>query len=322
MSTVDPATTAIPHPNPAPTAAARRGPVRRLAAAGAVVGLALAAVGLSACGSDPDAGAADAATTRPTTSTTPAAPSAALDVTAHDYSFDLSSDTVAAGAVTMTMTNEGAEPHQFHLARLDADTTSADFVRTYQDQGEPAAFAAVEWAGGVGSVEPGATERVTAVLEPGTYLLTCFIPTPGHHGTPHLMKGMVKQLTVVAGHHRAELPKATATVSLRDYAVDIPAAFHGGAVEVRNEGSEDHELVIMRLDPGKGLGDVAAWQAAGSPAERPFEFAGGVGALPPGGTAVADLDLPPGDYIALCVVPGPGGAPHVEMGMVTTFTVA
>jgi hypothetical protein len=321
MPTVDPATDPSTRTNLTPAGARRRGPARRLATAGAVMGLALAAVGLSACGSDDDATAADAATHPSTVAAHSEAPST-LDVTAHDYSFDLSSDTVAAGAVTMALTNDGVEPHQFHLARLDADTSSADLVRTFQEEGEPATFAAVEWAGGVGGVEPGATQQVTSVLEPGTYLLTCFLPTPGHHGTPHLMKGMVKELKVVAGHHRAELPKATTTVSLKDYAVELPAGFHGGPVEVRNEGKEHHELLIMHLKPGKGLGDIAAWQAAGSPAERPFEFAGGVGTLPPGASAVADLDLPAGDYVALCVVPGPGGTPHVDMGMVIPFTVA
>ena len=57
------------------------------------------------------------------------------------------------------------------------------------------------------------------------------------------------------------------------------------------------------------------------PAERPFTFAGGVGTIAPGATAWADLDLAPGSYIALCVVQGAAQTPHVDMGMVTLFTV-
>ena len=38
-------------------------------------------------------------------------------------------------------------------------------------------------------------------------------------------------------------------------------------------------------------------------------------------TAYADLDLRPGNYVALCFLPGPGGAPHMAMGMLQQFTV-
>jgi hypothetical protein len=165
-------------------------------------------------------------------------------------------------------------------------------------------------------------QEATADLGPGEYVMTCFIPTPGHDGMSHAVMGMVVPLTVVDTGVGAAAPATDATVSLRDYAVALPDGFAGGPVAVTNDGQEDHELIVMRFHEGKGVADLLAWSEGGMPAGRPFDYVGGVGTIPPGATAWADLDLGPGDYIALCVVPGPGGVPHVEMGMATPFTVA
>ena len=66
---------------------------------------------------------------------------------------------------------------------------------------------------------------------------------------------------------------------------------------------------------------LVAWNEACMPADRPIDFAGGTGTIPPGATAWTELDLPPGDYIALCVVQGPAHVAHVDMGMVAPFTI-
>ena len=42
----------------------------------------------------------------------------------------------------------------------------------------------------------GGIANATVMLQPGTYLLGCWIPSDD--GVPHLMKGMIRQLTVVA----------------------------------------------------------------------------------------------------------------------------
>ena len=51
-------------------------------------------------------------------------------------------------------------------------------------------------------------------------------------------------------------------------------------------------------------------------------YAGGVGSIKPGTTAWANLQLPPGDYIALCVIQGAAHKAHVDLGMVSLFRVA
>src|SRR5690606_31636245 len=238
-----------------------------------------------------------------------------------DHSFEAAVDTVAAGPVTVQLTNEGVQPHQVHLAKEAPGVTAESFIETYVTDGEPAAVALVDRAGGVNGVEPAATGEATSVLEEGYYLLICFLPTPGPDSKAHLVEGMVGELTVVDTGGRVPEPSASTEIGMADYSVAIPEGFDGGDVVVRNEGREDHELILMRFDDGKGLPDLLAWQEAGMPAERPFGYAGGTGTIPPGAEIWTSLDLEPGDYIALCVIPGPDGAPHVEMGMLTSFTI-
>ena len=48
----------------------------------------------------------------------------------------------------------------------------------------------------------------------------------------------------------------------------------------------------------------------------------GVGATSAGGTVLAQFDLAPGTYAAVCFVPGGDGTPHLMMGMVEIFTIA
>ena len=265
------------------------------------------------------------APTSPQTSPSSTAPNdapAQVDVIASDYAFELGSDVVAAGPVTFTLINQGAEPHQIQFAAVPEGFTAADFVETLQAEGELAAFQDFTWAGGVNAVEPGTSQVATADLEPGHYVVLCFIPTPGEHGTPHLAMGMIDELDVVDTGEVAPAPLPVATVELTDFAIAIPDRFTGGVVEVVNNGSANPELILMRFHDGKSLADLAAWSQAGMPPERPFDYAGGVGAIAPGRTTWTTLSLESGDYVALCVVRGPTDQPHIDLGMITPFSVA
>jgi hypothetical protein len=54
----------------------------------------------------------------------------------------------------------------------------------------------------------------------------------------------------------------------------------------------------------------------------PFANVGGFQAITPGETGWLNLDLTPGEYVALCYVPDPAsGHAHLELGMVMPFRV-
>lgn len=298
-----------------------RRPRRRLAAA--LAALTLAAT-VSACSDDDaDLAATDgdpvgAEVEAPVDDEQESATS--LDVVAGEYSFSLSSTTVAAGRLPLELRNEGAQPHQLMVARLHDGVTLDDYVAASHDS-EGAASALVDEAGGINAVDAGATRTGYADLEAGRYVVLCFLPTPG--GPSHLHEGMVAELTVV-DPPVAEVPAPVQEIALGDFAFTLPGAGLDapGAYRVVNAGAQDHEMSIMRIDEGKTVPDAIAFLVGGFVGEQPFEFVGGAGGVEPGADTYIDLDLAPGEYLAMCFIPDPAtGKRHAELGMVSTFTI-
>lgn len=265
---------------------------------------ALAALGLILAGCGPAAGVA----------TTPQ-----VVVKTTDYAFD-APDQINAGVVSIRMENNGKEPHHTQLARLAEGKTIADLQAAF-GQGEEAALALLEFAGGPAALDPGKSQEVVLNLKEGNYVLLCFISAAD--GTPHFVKGMLKPLQVVAGGQGAQAPKADGAVSLKDFSIGMPAEVKAGKQtwEIKNEGPQPHEMAVIKLAPGKTMDDVGAFfQAPSGP--PPFESVGGMQALQAGESGWAVVDFQPGNYVALCAVPDPAsGKAHAELGMITPFTV-
>ncbi len=93
-------------------------------------------------------------------------------------------------------------------------------------------------------------------------------------------------------------------------------------IEIVNEGQELHHIQVVRLPPGKTPADFAA-ELKASPSKLPgwIIFAGGPNAVTPGAKARATMNLEPGDYLLLCMVPTHTGAPHLSLGMVKSLQV-
>jgi LPXTG-motif cell wall-anchored protein len=246
-----------------------------------------------------------------------------ITIQGHDFAF-CGPDQVDAGKLAITLTNDGHEPHQANLGRLADGKTLDDFMAALK-QGEGPALAMLEFVGGPNTIDPGARQRVVVSVTAGNYLLLCFVPSPD--GVPHIAKGMLKPLTVVAGtgQDAPAAPTAAGEASLKDFLVTLPATIKAGKQtwNVVNQGPEPHELTLIKLADGKTLDDIKAYmqKPAGPP---PFSDAGGMGALMAGKNGWFDIDLTPGNYIALCFIPSPAnnGKAHFAMGMITPFTVA
>jgi hypothetical protein len=255
------------------------------------------------------------------TSTAPASDIPEITIKAADYSFD-APDQIEAGLVKVNLVNNGQEPHHAQLVRLNDGVTQDQFQSALQE-GEAAAFPLIAFVGGPGLVDPGLQSQVTLDLTPGQYVLLCFIPS--HDGMPHLAKGMVRPIEVVAATDQGETSeiKADATVKLLDFSFILPTEIKAGPQvwEVINEGPQPHELMLLKLAEGKSMDDVQAFIQAphGAP---PFSQIGGFQAINPGKSGWLNLDLTPGEYVALCHVPDPAsGHAHTELGMVMPFSV-
>lgn len=270
-------------------------------------GLAVAAVlGLTACsGNEPVEADADAL------------PSS-ITIEAHDYRFDVPAQ-VAAGAVEVTLTNAGEEPHHAQIARLN-DGVTMDDVTAALAEGEAALMPLITFVGGPAPVDPGGEATTVAELAAGGHVLLCFLPDAD--GVPHLAHGMVQPFEVVDTEDAAAMPETDGDITLSDFRIRLPDGFDGqGAFQVTNGGPQPHEVGFARLADGASAEDALGWFGApGGP--PPFQLTGGIQALSVGEDGIAKLDLDAGEYVAWCLIPDPEtGKPHAQLGMVTTFTV-
>jgi hypothetical protein len=290
-------------------------PVHRLSAT--LLGL---SVLLPACKSDrpavPPASPAATAAASP-----PPAAAATVTVTATDYKLDLP-DTLPAGAVTLKLVNHGKELHQAQVVRLEDGKTPADFEAAMKHEGPPPSW--LKFVGGPNGIAPGQEATSTVPLTPGSYMVICLIPSTD--GVPHLMKGMSRPLTVTAASATsAELPAATDTVRLTDYKFGSSHPLTAGrhVVLVQNDGRQPHELVLLRLAPGKTVADFGRWATTGGmkgpPPAMPL---GGVGVIDAGATGTFPVELAAGNYGLICFVPdAKDGKPHLAHGMMQGFKV-
>lgn len=280
----------------------------------------LASALLVGCGDDDDE--TDAATDTTADAVTDGGAGNVLDVTAKEaggrYSFETPTE-LEAGVVTINLTNEGQEPHQAALIRLDEGKTAEDFVAGFAEEEGPAEWIHPE--GGVAAADPGGGQsNITQELEEGAYLLVCEIPGPD--GKPHAANGMVAELTV-EGEADDELPEADLTITAKDFAFDVPTIAAGEhTVELSNAGPADHEVVVVALQEGKKGQDVVQFFSGPPAGPPPFRsFLGGLAPTGRGRSGFLTADFEPGGYTLLCFVATPDGRPHFSLGMIRDFTV-
>jgi hypothetical protein len=106
------------------------------------------------------------------------------------------------------------------------------------------------------------------------------------------------------------------TVGLSDYEFKLSAREAKGpdlVLSGTNTGKEDHELLVLRLDPG--LSTDILMQVPGPGLPNGVEFIGQV-TIPVGDQAdLVLVGLPPASYAIVCLLPDSSGTPHLALGM-------
>lgn len=253
----------------------------------------------------------------------PAPPTAnVVSVTANDYSFQ-APDTIPAGLTTLVLKNMGKEVHQVVAMRLDSGKTMADLqpVLTTPDMAIPGWL---YFPIGVNGIVPGDSANATATLQPGHYVMVCFLPSPD--GAPHVAKGMIRPLEVVASMAAlAPEPTADLTITAKDYTWDVSAPITAGTHTIRmeNAGPQLHEVQIFQLAPGKSTRDFQTWLQSGMKGEPPAKPVGGFAGPTPGGHGFFTATFVAGTYVFVCFVPDKTDfKPHVMHGMLKEITVS
>jgi hypothetical protein len=159
-----------------------------------------------------------------------AIPDADITVDMVDFTFS-PSGAFKAGEQVVKVQNNGKQPHEMMVGRLAEGVTAEDFLKMMMESGPPgaegtpadgtpaagtpAAAAPTEGAaasgtpaegampegqpftgaGGMGPLSPGSDGYASLDLEPGRYVLICFIPDSAD-GQPHMTKGMIQEFEV------------------------------------------------------------------------------------------------------------------------------
>ena len=251
----------------------------------------------------------------------PPGPPAAVRVTASEYAFQMP-DTLTAGPTTFTLANTGVELHHLQLVKLEEGKTVADFAALEPGAPPPAWMVML---GGPNPVVGGREITNTVDLAPGNYVAICFIPSPPPGDLkPHVAKGMIRPFTVVPATDTRTMPEAHFTITLKDYDYDLSAPLPAGThdIKVVNAGPQEHEVVMMKLAPGKKPQDMVDWFFSGSKEPPPADPVGGTAGLSVNKEAVISVNLTPGEYALYCFVEDAKDKKmHIEHGMMKQFTV-
>ncbi len=256
---------------------------------------------------------------------------AVYDPASNQHLFRSDADTVAAGWTTFRFINASPMLHFVFLDHLPGDRTSEELLSevspVFQEAmnlinaGRPddaaAQFATLpEWfgdlvfRGGPGFTSPGHVSEATLYLEPGNYVLECYIKTAD--GVFHWNLGMYRDLHVTEEITGAQPPQnPTIEVTLTDSTLVAPEEVRPGehvvAVHFQEEepGLIGRDIHVARLDPGIDQDEIVRWMDFNrldglvSTADNPGPaiFLGGIHEMPYGNTAYFNLTLEPGEYL-------------------------
>lgn len=249
-----------------------------------------------------------------------------VEIVAKEYAFE-SPEKIPAGWTRFRMVNEGNEEHFMLInplpegVSIDAIREGGRFIQSLHNQydkdlitkediydslstalGKPSSE--VNYNGGPGFVSMGHTTEATTYLEPGRYVIECYIRAPS--GVQHNVLGMMKLLEVTDNETSSEAPDADETIVLNNNNIIAEDSLEKGnytfAIDFKEhpEGFIGNDLHLIQLEENSDLEVVARWmdvfEKDGLVSPAPVKFLGGTQERPKGETAYLTVDLAPGEY--------------------------
>ena len=158
-------------------------------------------------------------------------------------------------------------------------------------------------------LQPGQSQSISVdLLEPGSYVMRCFLPTEGE-STLHLDKGMVAGFEVAGDKAQVGPPDDDATIVLADEAepTGVPAGLKAGqrTFKITSSGTRDKDFTIGQLRSGEGFEAFDAYfetefdkeggPVKGAAAKAPGTILGSTFAIGPDQTVWVTVTLLAGD---------------------------
>ena len=260
-------------------------------------------------------------------------------------------DTLPSGWNTFKYINKSIEPHFFLLDKYPEGRTLEDthrdivppfdngmkfIMESKMDEAMaefgklPEWFGDIVFVGGSGLVSPKQSSVTTVKLEPGLYIIECYVKMA--NGVFHTSMGMAKELIVTdedSGNTPSEAD-INITISSTEgitYEGSITKGEHTFSVyykdQITHENFVGHDVNLVKLGDNADLEVLEAWMNWATPTglmtpmPANVTFLGGTNDAPAGSTQYFKVNLEPGNYAFISEVPNAS-----KKGMLKTFTIS
>lgn len=180
----------------------------------------------------------------------------------------------------------------------------------------PAWYSEVVLSGGTGLISPGGTARTSLKLDPGYYVMECYVKMP--NGQFHVSMGMAKPIIVTNQDSGNEEPDGNfeITISSTDGIVFEDSLSKGKYTfevnfidQKKYEHFMEHDVNLVRLTENANLEELENWmnwtdpKGLITPTPKGVTFLGGVNDMPAGRKGYFEVELTPGRYAFISEVP-------------------
>jgi len=246
-------------------------------------------------------------------------------------------DKIPSGWNTFRYTNKSTQVHFFLIDKYpegktieDAEKIVAPIFQEGMDlinQGKaeegyaafgklPEWFGEVVFMGGSGMVSPGQTCETIIKLDPGYYILECYVKMA--NGQFHSNMGMVKELVVTEEKSDVSPPAANIKINISSakgmvYTDQILKGTNTFSVyyedQIVHENFVGHDVNLVKLDDNADIEALEKWvnwadpKGLITPSPEGITFLGGVNDMPAGSTGYFTPTLEPGNYALISEVP-------------------
>lgn len=260
-------------------------------------------------------------------------------------------DTIPSGWNAFVYENQSTEPHFILLDKYPEGKNLKDAERevfppfdngmAYIMQGEdeqameafgkiPEWYSEVIQTGGTGLISQGETAVSYVRLEPGYYVMECYVKMPD--GRFHASMGMAKELIVGTEDSELTAPGATFNLAVSStkgitFSGNASPGKHVFSVYFEDQTAHEHfmghDVTLVKIEGDGDLEALNAWMNWATPdglmsstLPNGFTFLGGVNDAPAGTTQYFEAVLTPGSYAFISEVPN-----AAEKGMLQPFEV-
>ena len=249
----------------------------------------------------------------------------------------IAADTLMSGWNTFIYDNRSTEVHFMLLDRYPEGKTIADTkaeVLHPFDEGMklimegdmdnavaafgklPEWFHQIKFCGGTGFISPKQIARSTVYLEPGRYVMECYVKM--FNGEWHTSHGMIKEFMVTDKTTTLSQPIPTATVDISSTnGIILKDSLSAGKQIIQTnfldqkayEHFVGHDINLVRYETNASMDSLLLWmnwmnpRGLRSPSPEGFTFLGGMNNLSAGDKGYFEADLVPGNYVLISEVP-------------------